>query len=394
VLIRRLLIVLGLAAALVPAQAEARPASLTIRLAQALAVPHIDHAREGAVAVDLQTGRVLFARNADLPLAPASTEKVPITYAALVAFGPQYRIRTAVYLTPAGNLVLQGQGDPTLSIEDLHVLASKVRARGITSARRVLADERFFDTARVGAGWKPSFYIEESPPLSALVVDRAKVGWRTSRDPALAAAALFKDALKKAGVRVSGPIGRGAAPEADEPVGFVLSPPMLALVREVNTESDNFLAEMLLKQLGALVQVPSTGAAGARVVREILQAAAVPVDGVRIADGSGLSSLDRLTARSLAAIMEAAYLHPDLRAPFAASLAVAGRTGTLESRMRGTAAWGAVRAKTGTTNVASSLAGYAGDRYAFAVLHNGTPVSTWSARRAQDRFATALARAQ
>jgi D-alanyl-D-alanine carboxypeptidase/D-alanyl-D-alanine-endopeptidase (penicillin-binding protein 4) len=396
VLIRRLLAVLLATAALLPAGvADARPTGLTTRLAQALAVPHLDHAREGAVAVDLQTGRVLFARNADLPLAPASTEKVPVTYAALVAFGPAYRIRTAVYLTPAGNLVLKGFGDPTLSTEDLHVLARKVRTACVASAMRVLADESFFDRARVGAGWKPSFYIEESPPLSALVVDRAKIGLRTSHDPALAAAALFKSALKQAGVVVTGPIGHGASPGVeDDPVAFVLSAPMQAIVREVNTDSDNFLAEMLLKQLGALVQVPGSGVSGARVVREILQAAAVPVEGMRIADGSGLSTLDRLSARTLAGVMEAAYLHPDLRKPFRDSLAVAGRTGTLETRMRGTVAWGSVAAKTGTTNSASSLAGYAGDRYAFAVLHNGAPVSAWSARKAQDRFATALVRGQ
>jgi PBP4 family serine-type D-alanyl-D-alanine carboxypeptidase len=191
---------------------------------------------------------------------------------------------------------------------------------------------------------------------------------------------------------VKGPVGRGAAGEDEEAVAAVLSPPMTVLVREVNTDSDNFTAELLLKQLGALVQAPGTSASGSRVIKEILQAAAVSVDGMRIADGSGLSSFDRLSARTLAGIMEAAYLHPDLREPFRESLAVAGRTGTLEERMRSAPASGNVLAKTGTTNVASSLAGYAGGRYAFAVLHNGTPISTWSARKAQDRFATALAR--
>lgn len=389
--LRRLILVL-LAAALVAAgTAGARPTGLATRLAQALAVPHLDHSQEGAIAVDLSNGRVLFARNADRPLAPASNEKVPVTYAALVAFGPQYRIRTAAFFTEAGNLILKGYGDPTLSTADLEVLARRVRTVGITVVKRVLADETFFDAARTGPGWKPSFYIEESPPLSALVVDRAKSGGVTSRDPALMAAAVFKAALDRAGVKVTGPVGRGAAGEDEEAVAAVLSPTMTVLVREVNTDSDNFIAELLLKQLGALVQAPGTSASGSQVIKEILQAAAVSVDGMHIADGSGLSSLDRLSARTLAGIMEAAYLHPDLREPFRKSLAVAGRTGTLEERMRSAPAWGSVHAKTGTTNVASSLAGYAGG-YAFAVLHNGTPISTWSARKAQDRFATALAR--
>jgi D-alanyl-D-alanine carboxypeptidase/D-alanyl-D-alanine-endopeptidase (penicillin-binding protein 4) len=393
VLFRRLALAALAVAALLPAgAAEARPAGLATRLAQALAVPHLDHRSEGAIAVDLTTGRVLFARNADRPLVPASNAKIPVTYSVLVAFGPQYRIRTAVYAAPDGNLVLKGYGDPTLSTGDLRALARRVRSTGLRSVRRVLADESFFDTARVGAGWKPSYYILESPPLSALVVDRARSGRVTSRDPALMAAAVFKAALKGAGVRVSGPVGHGVAAGDEEALAAVLSPPMSALVHVANTDSDNFTAELLLKQLGALVQLPGTSAAGARVIRDILEAAAVPVDGLHIADGSGLSSLDRISARTLAAILEAAYLHPGLRETFRRSLAVAGRTGTLGMRMRATPAWGAVFAKTGTTRLASSLAGYAGDRYVFAVLHNGRPIATSSARKAQDRFAAALAR--
>ena len=374
------------------ATAGARPGGLATRLAQALAVPHVDHSREGAIAVDLQTGRVIFARNADRALLPASNEKVPVTYAALVAFGPSYRIPTSVYATPAGHVVLKGYGDPTLSTGDLHELAARVRGSGVTSVRRVFADESFFDEKRTSPGWKPGFYINESPPLSALTVDRARVAGVTSHDPAIAAARLFRAALVAAGVRVSGPVGRGAAPADVEPIASVQSPPMKDIVREVNTQSDNFTAELVLKQLGALTHVPGTTAAGGKVVREILAASAVPTDGLRIADGSGLSLLDRISARTLVAIFEAAWLNPDVRDDFRRSLAVAGKTGTLDARMRGGPAWGNVLAKTGTTNAASSLSGYASDRYAFAVLHNGSPVSSWWARRAQDRFATALAR--
>lgn len=390
---RFLVAVLAAAVLLVAAAtAGARPGGLATRLAQALAVPHVDHSREGALAVDLETGRVIFARNADRALLPASNEKVPVTFAALVAFGPEYRIPTSVYATASGNLVLKGFGDPTLGTADLHVLASRVRLSGVTTVKRVFADESFFDSKRTAPGWKPRFYINESPPLSALTVDRARVSGVTSHDPALAAARLFRDALKAAGVAITGPVGRGAAPPDAEPVASVQSPPMADLVRDVNTDSDNFTAELLLKQLGALTHAPGTTGAGAKVVREILAASAVPTDGLRIADGSGLSLLDRISARTLVGIFEAAWLNPDVRGPFQRSLAVAGKTGTLDARMRGGPAWGTVLAKTGSTSAASSLSGYASNRYAFAVLHNGSPVSSWWARRAQDRFATALAR--
>jgi D-alanyl-D-alanine carboxypeptidase/D-alanyl-D-alanine-endopeptidase (penicillin-binding protein 4) len=128
-------------------------------------------------------------------------------------------------------------------------------------------------------------------------------------------------------------------------------------------------------------------------VRRDLAAAGLPLAGVRIVDGSGLSLDDRLTARFLTSLLQAMWSDPDLHAPLWSALPVAGRTGTLEKRMQRAPAFGVVRAKTGTTDRASALSGYVGDRYVFAVVQNGWPVSEWAARRAQDRFATALASA-
>jgi D-alanyl-D-alanine carboxypeptidase/D-alanyl-D-alanine-endopeptidase (penicillin-binding protein 4) len=127
------------------------------------------------------------------------------------------------------------------------------------------------------------------------------------------------------------------------------------------------------------------------VVTRDLAAAGVPLQGVRIVDGSGLSLQDRVTPRALATLLRVVWSNPDLRAPFMRALPVAGINGTLEHRMQFRPARGAVRAKTGTTNRASSLSGYVGDRYVFSVLQNGFPVAAWPARKAQDRFATALA---
>jgi serine-type D-Ala-D-Ala carboxypeptidase/endopeptidase (penicillin-binding protein 4) len=159
----------------------------------------------------------------------------------------------------------------------------------------------------------------------------------------------------------------------------------------MDRESDNFTAEMMLKELGAVVDGKGTTAAGARVVTRELAAAAVPLAGVRIVDGSGLSRLDRLTVDALVAILEAVWADPTLRRPFLDALPVAGINGTLEDRMRRPPARGRVLAKTGTTREASGLAGYVRERYVFAVLQNGNPLPYWWARVAQDRFATVLA---
>jgi D-alanyl-D-alanine carboxypeptidase/D-alanyl-D-alanine-endopeptidase (penicillin-binding protein 4) len=157
-------------------------------------------------------------------------------------------------------------------------------------------------------------------------------------------------------------------------------------------DSDNFIAEMLLKQLGDALGAGGTTAAGGRVVVETLREAGVPLDGVRVADGSGLSALDRMTVEALVAILRAGESDPWIRGPFLDSLAVAGIDGTLEHRLQSRPARSRVIAKTGTTNRASALAGFVRDRWVFAVVQNGRPVSSFWARRAQDRFATVLAR--
>jgi D-alanyl-D-alanine carboxypeptidase/D-alanyl-D-alanine-endopeptidase (penicillin-binding protein 4) len=114
---------------------------------------------------------------------------------------------------------------------------------------------------------------------------------------------------------------------------------------------------------------------------------------VRIADGSGLSRFDRLTAEALVSLLRVGAADPAMRDAFVSSLAVAGVSGTLERRLDVRPTRGRVIAKTGTTLRASALAGFVGRRYVFAILQNGTPVPYWTARQAQDRFVTALARA-
>jgi len=380
----------------------ASAASLQSALEQALRVPHVSLASTGAVVVDLTTGETVYSRNATLSLLPASNEKLAVTYAALTALGPAFRIETDVLgegaqagTTWQGDLVLKGYGDPTLSSADLTDLARQVRAAGITRVTGgVLGDESWFDSRRTAPGWKASFYIYESPPLSALIVDRGRYGRFTSHDPALAAAQLFRLALVRAGVHVAGGAAHGVADDVAQPLASVDSATTAAIVHWMDRVSDNFVAEMLVKELGAVQGTGGTTAAGLRVVTGLLAAAGVPLDGVELADGSGLSLSDRLTPTALATLLSAMWNDFEVRLELLASLPLAGRTGTLHDRMRGGAATGVVRAKTGTTSNASALSGFVGDHYVFSILQNGRPISWTWARIAQDRFATVLAAAK
>ena len=395
---RRRLPVVVLIALVLAGPVGAGGSSLTNRLAKALAVPHVSQARTAAVAFDLQTGQTLFTEHESLSLAPASNEKLAVTYAALVGLGTAYKIETDVLgrgqqngTVWQGHLLLVGHGDPTLSSADLADLAAQVRAAGITRVTgAVFGDETFFDARRTAPGWKPWYYVNESAPLSALTVDRGTYRGRISRNPALAAALLFRDALRRAGVAVGG-AGLGDEHGNEVPLAAVDSAPLSEIVRYMDRASDNFTAEIVLKQLGAIENTVGTSAGGAAYARRLLAAAGVPLAGVRLADGSGLSLLDRLTVRALAGILRAAWADPEVRPAFVAALPVAGINGTLSDRMRRPPARGNVLAKTGTTFQASALSGYVRRRYVFSVLQNGNPVSSFWARRAQDRFATALA---
>jgi D-alanyl-D-alanine carboxypeptidase/D-alanyl-D-alanine-endopeptidase (penicillin-binding protein 4) len=398
---RRLGPCLAAVAALLVLVSSARAAdpTLTTRLDRALRVPHVDPARTAALAVDLRTGVVVYARNQSLALIPASNQKLPVAYAALSLLGPGYRFHTEVVGSGTlvgdvwhGDLWLRGFGDPTLEPADLDALAAEVSSWGIRRVDgAVIADESWFDSLRVGPGWKQRFYIEESPPLSALVVDRGFYRGQTSANPALAAASLFRQALEATGVRVAGRTRSGVLTTMGLPLARDLSQPLADVVRFMGRESDNYTAEMLVKQLGALYADRGSTAAGVAVIRAALDGADVPLTGVRLADGSGLSRLDRLTATALVAVLEAGLAEGDLRDAFLASLAVAGVDGTLEDRLVSRPARGQVIAKTGTTNAASALSGFVRDRYVFAIIQNGRPISAYWARLAQDRFATVLA---
>ena len=369
----------GVAALAAPAYAAA---PLTARLAHALAVAHVEQREVGAIALDLATGNVVFARHPDLALAPASNEKLALTYAALVRLGPSFRFRTEVLGEGVrqgaawdGDIVLRGYGDPTLKTMGLIRLVAQLKAAGI---RRV-------------AG---SVVGDECPSLSALSINRGRVKGILVSDPALATARRFGELLVARGISVAGSAAVRPVAEGAVPLASIESEPLGEIIRSMDHDSDNYTAEILLKELGAAERDTGTSRAGAAVVTGILAEAGVPVAGVHVVDGSGLSRSDRLTVRALASILRLAWTNVAVRAQLVRALPVAGVSGTLEHRLRRVPARGHVRAKTGTTDIASALSGYVGNRFAFALIHNGHPVWAWYAREAQDNFVQTLARAE
>lgn len=362
----------------------------------------------GAYVLDLSTRRSLWARRPDRRLIPASVNKLGTTATALERYGPDGTIPTQVLGTGSlgddgtyrGTLYLRGEGDPTFGSDSFTRsayggggttgdLARQLDRLGVKKVRgRVLGDESFFDSRRgvPDSGYAPSIYIG---PLSALDWNRGLGGGGFQNRPPVYAAARLIDALRAQGISVSGTPGAGTAPDGADQLAETESLPIGTIIRLTNHPSDNFLAEMLLKGLGARFGSAGSTAAGAAVVRaQLARWGARPT----IVDGSGLGRGNRTTARNVVRTLDGMASSPNAKV-FRDSLPVAGRSGTLAGRMNGTVAQDRCQAKTGTLSNVSALAGYCrtanGHTVAFAVIMDF--VSVGGARSLQDRMAIALA---
>lgn len=195
-------------------------------------------------------------------------------------------------------------------------------------------------------------------------------------DPTAFAAGAVAAEFERQGIAVAGGIRRGATPPGAALLARNLSPPLGEAVRSLNKASNNFVAEQILKTLGAEAHgAPGTARKGLRAVRDFLVSVGVPGSEFTLADGSGLSRENRISPRALVTLLEAAYKDFRLRPEFMASLAVFGVDGTIRKRRRERAAARRVRAKTGILRGVRALSGYAaasnGETLAFSVLMNG-----------------------
>jgi D-alanyl-D-alanine carboxypeptidase/D-alanyl-D-alanine-endopeptidase (penicillin-binding protein 4) len=355
----------------------------------------------GAYVVDLGGGEELYAHNADVARVPASVEKLYTAAAALLQYGAEGRLSTTV-LVPAlpdaegdvpGNLVLRGGGDPTFGAKDAAALADRLVSGGLIRVEgRVLGDESAFDAFR-GPPSSRFQLTSDVGPLSALSYQRGRTGKRRpyfQASPARFAAQALEKALERRGVEVGGSAGSGLAATGMIPLTHWDSPTLAEIVRAMNQPSDNYVAETLIKALGADHGTAGSSDAGAAVVMSTVARFGIAP---QVQDGSGLSRGDRTSPREVVRLLAGMAL-TEQAAAFDASLAVIGRNGTLYRRMRGTAAQDRCHAKTGTLRDVSTLAGYCdttgGRRVAFAFLMNAT--TTWRAHPLQDRMTAALAR--
>ena len=362
-------------------------------------------------------GRPVYTQEPAMPLIPASAMKLLTGTAVLSRLGADSRYTTPVKATgppqdgAVADLWLVGSGDPLLATADyastagwmetprtatpLESLADRIVNAGVKRIGRLLGDESRYDTQRYIPSWAPHYATTpEVGPQSALTVNGGYVQWRPGRIPATSPAThganVLATLLRARGVTV-GATGEGRAPEgAATTVAQIESPPVAEVVATMVSNSDNLMAELLVKELGARFGGAGTTAAGLGVIRTTAASLGLPTDGLANADGSGLDRTDRLTCGLVQQVLTTA--RPD--GPLAKGLPVAGTSGTLLRRFLGTTAAGKIRAKTGSLSEVVALAGFAtgkdGRDFAFSMIANDVPFES-AGSSLQNQLAIALA---
>ena len=408
-----------------PTAAAADPSLAGVRDRLALVLRRGRYGDRVAVSVLDVDGAAVFGRRARRPLLPASTLKLVTAAAALARLGPEFRYTTSVNAVRPptrrgvvhGDLVLVGGADPTLGTPafgrvepdrprtPLEDLATRVRAAGVRRVTgRLVADPTVLAPQPLAAGWLPGYLDDlDTTRASGLTVDAGRLLFRTDAglqgraalDPAAVAGRAFHALLRRRGVDIAGHSVVATRPRAEAALAQVRSAPLRTIVRYMTSRSDNHLADGVFRTLGAVGGTP-TWAGSARVARRSLRGLDLLWAGSVLADGSGLSRDDRLSA-GLLVRLQAGMWTSNLARPWREVMALAGRRGTLAGRLVGTVAERRLYGKTGTLSDVRSLVGTVvgpGDSaWHLAVIGNGlTTAQRERLSSTTDRLVLVLAR--
>lgn len=346
------------------------------------------------------------AEGPDTLLIPASNQKLITAIGVLSYLDPQERLSTDVIATGPiddgvlrGDLVVVGGGDPVLQRAGPHSvdqIAQLLVDSGLKQVDgRILVDEGRYDTVRAGPAW-PTDWLESIGPMSAFAVDHNMFTKDRTyvNDPAKGNGEVLKYALAVRGVPVGGGVEHGRTDQGMRLVRYE-SPTVQQLLNEMLLISDNFIAELFVKEI-AFRQTKQSGttAAGIAAIRAALAKLCVPITSVD-ADGSGLSRDDRRSAREFRRLLQVAELQP-WGETFVSALSISGEDRALGGRLAGPSTAGKVRAKGGMLSVSRTLSGYlttaGGRQVVFSILLNGPlPASNRKVEDATEEFLTALA---
>lgn len=404
----------------------------------------------------LDDGQVVFAKDDEELLNPASNVKLFTAAAALVRLGPEFRFETE-FLTDLDyqdgrtrTLYVRGRGDPTMTTERLYGIVSELSHTGLKEIQDLVLDESYFDGDRMAPGyeqeWGDKAYlaptgalslnsntvgvylrpsegvggrasVEVEPASDYFVLDaEVRTGTKTERrysvtstldrdqkrqrlevkgvvpvdkgvwtvwkkidQPALYFGSTFRSLLKDRGIKVRGSIRLGTVPERARMLYLAQSDTLDLVLKKLEKYSSNFVAEQLIKTLGAEGRgVPGTTSGGIEVVEEFLEKEVGLARGSYVMkNGSGLNDANRFSADQMNRLLSTMLGRFPLMPEYLSAMCIAGKDGTLKNRFEGSDAVGRLRAKTGTLENVSALSGYVqavgGERFVFSIMVNDFP---------------------
>lgn len=363
------------------------PRNIQYRLDSLLRHPMFETSTVGLEVYDLTADSILYKVNEHQMLRPASTMKLLTAITAIDKLGGSYQFRTQLYYTGkvedhtlTGDLYCVGGFDPRFNIDDMNAFVESIRCMGVDTIRgSIVADRSMKDADLLGEGW---CWDDDNPPLSPLTIGRnTQFVDRFIRQ------------LVDDGVVLDVRISDGTLPDSAFHLCSRFHSIDQILLRMMK-QSDNFYAEAMFYQLAAHQgHRPARAKDAAAIVKRLISKVGLGHRPYRIADGSGLSLYNYLSADLEVRLLRYAYRNSTVYLHLLPSLPVAGSDGTLRNRMRGSFAADNVKAKTGTLEGVSALAGYctaANDhRLCFSIINQGV-MHTSNARRFQDRVCNAL----
>lgn len=365
------------------------PGNVAGRIDRLLGNELFNRSQVGLMVYDLTADSAIYCHNERQLLRPASTMKVVTAIAAIDRLGGSFQFKTTLSYTGAiedgvlnGDVYLVGGFDPRFNSDDMGSFVDGIRRMGIDTIRgRIVADKSMKDADLLGEGW---CWDDDNPVLSPLLISRRDVFVKR-----------FVDRLRDEGVVVEADTVAGRQPGGAYEVGtrtHTIDQVLMPMMKE----SDNLCAEALFYQLGASTGAhPATARDARTVVRRLVEKVGLRPSDYRIADGSGLSLYNYVTAELEVMLLRYAYQNTNIYMHLLPSLPVAGEDGTLRRRMRGTFTSGNVKAKTGSVTAISSLAGYCtaanGHVLCFAIINQGIRRGS-EGRAFQDRVCEALCR--
>ena len=365
------------------------PQNLSRRLDTLVAHRMFETSQLGLMVYDLTADSTLYTRGHRQLLRPASTMKLVTAIAAIDKLGGSYQFRTSLYYTGrvdsgvlSGDIYCVGGFDPRFNADDLKAFVDGIKSMGVDTIRgRILADRTMKSADLLGEGW---CWDDDNPVLSPLLVSR--------HDDFLAR---FEQELRETGIVVEATTGEAPLPNGAYIVCTRFHTIDQILMRMMK-DSDNLYAESLFYQLAASGgNRPAEPRHARQAISRLIKKVGLDPDRYKIADGSGLSLYNYLSAELEVALLRYAYRNADIFIHLYPSLPIAGEDGTLKRRMNGGFASGNVHAKTGTLTCITSLAGYCtaanGHVLAFAIINQGV-IHDSNGRSFQNQVCEALCR--